>query len=81
MFLPGCLTIAAAGGLILNEQIVPEFSRKDRFFDVLDGWEREALLLRTAGIRLKNNRGEVLGLAIIGNAPEERVMPFCQHNE
>ena len=36
MFLPSCLTIAAGSGSILNEQIVPEFSGKDRFFVVSD---------------------------------------------
>jgi hypothetical protein len=33
--------MAVGYGSILNEQIVPEFSGKDRFFDVSDEGQRE----------------------------------------
>ncbi len=37
MFLPCSIPIAADWRFVLNEQIVPEFSGKDRFFVVFDG--------------------------------------------
>ena len=41
-FLPCYITIAIDCGSILNEQIVPELARKDRFFDVFTFGKKEA---------------------------------------